>query len=437
MKHKFFSAFLVILIISGVFFIQKNFLNRKSAVQYQTAKAEKGTLITSISGSGSITSGNNTNITTKVSGVVNKVYVTNGDAVIKGQKIAEITLDDYAQERQTAAWVKYLEATEAVKDAQKAKVTADIQMWKDRQAVLDAQEEVVNKNLGRFNPDTGKLYTLNEQTIVDKTLDEADKAFSASESKYLDADADIANARAKVASTLRDYQENSATIIAFSSGVISDLTLAPSVVIAASSTTSNTSGATIVSASIIGKISNPDGQLTATVTLTEIDIISVKANQKVILTLDAYPDKTFTGKVLAVNTSGSVNSGVTSYPVTILLDSTSVEIYPNMAVSVEIITAIKNDVILIPSTAVQTTNNQATVGVMKNGKVTEVSVEIGSSNDSQTEIVSGISEGDEVVTSTNQINTNSATSPFSGLGGRTSGNSGNRMIIQEGPRGGF
>ncbi len=267
--------------------------SKKQKIQYQTAQAEKGTLINSISGSGSITSGNNTSINTKVSGVVNKVYITNGDKVTKGQKIAEITLDDYAQERQTAAWVNYLDATVAVKDAIKNKVTADIQMWKDREAVLTAQEDVKNN----------KGDTEGEKMIVDKTLDESRKAFTVSESKYLNSDADISYAYAKVTASLRDYQENSANIIAPSSGTISDLMLAPGVILSANSTTSNTSGATIVSSQTIGKISNPNGQLTATISLTEIDIISVKANQKVTLTLDAYPDKTFNRKILAVNTN--------------------------------------------------------------------------------------------------------------------------------------
>ncbi len=384
--------------------------SKKQKIQYQTAQAEKGTLINSISGSGSITSGNNTSINTKVSGVVKKVFVTNGDKIIKGQKIAEITLDDYAQERQTAAWVNYLDATVAVKDAIKNKVTADIQMWKDREAVLTAQED------GKNN----KGDTEGEKMIVDKTLDESRKAFTVSESKYLNSDADISYAYAKVTASLRDYQENSANIIAPSSGTISDLMLAPGVILSANSTTSNTSGATIVSSQTIGKISNPNGQLTATISLTEIDIISVKANQKVTLTLDAYPDKTFTGKILAVNTNGSVSSGVTSYPVTILFDPVSIDIYPNMSVNAQIITNFITDVILVPSTAISTDNNQSTVQRMKDGKIETVTVEVGGSNDSQTVIVSGINEGDEVVAATIESTTSeSTTSPFSGLGGRS------------------
>ena len=85
---------------------------QKPTIRYETATVEKGTLVTSITGSGTITSGNYTAVTTKTSGTVTHVYVTNGDTVVKGQKIADIALDDYAKERQSAAWVSYLAANE-------------------------------------------------------------------------------------------------------------------------------------------------------------------------------------------------------------------------------------------------------------------------------------------------------------------------------------
>jgi len=423
--------FLVAVVVVGILARQIIVGAKGDKVTYETSVAEKGTLVTSISGTGTITSGNYTNVTTKASGTVKKVYVINGDTVYKGQKIAEVTLDDYAQERQTAAWVAYLEAKENYLEAINDKSEADIAMWNAREEVVDAQDDVDDSNWD----------TAGEEMIVKKTLEQKRLAFSVAESKYLNANADITNASAKVAKALRDYQENSATIVAPADGVITDLALAEGIIVSASSTTSSTSGATIVSAQTVGKINSTSGQLIATVNLTEIDIVSVKANQKVNLTLDAYSDKSFTGKVLAVNTSGSVSSGVTSYPVTIILDPVSVDIYPNMVVSVSIITEIKTDVVLIPSTAIQTLDDQSMVQVMKDGKVATVSVEIGSANDSQAEVVSGINEGDEVVTSTitstdAEQNQDGTASPFSGIGRSTSRSSGRQMRI-EGPPGGF
>lgn len=413
--------------------------------EYITEKATKGSLISSISGSGSISSGNYNNVNTKVSGVVEKVYVANGEKVTKGQKIADIILDDYAKERQTDAWVAYLEATEAVKEAINNRAVTDIQMWKDRQAVLDAQKAVDDMEENDTNPATHAVYTDGERAIIYKTLDQSRLAFNVTESKYVNSNADIANAQAKVNAAMRNYQENTATITAPADGVLSDLMLAAGLLVNASSTTSNTSGATIVSSQTIAKIANPNASLMANVSLSEIDIVNVKAGQKVSLTIDAFPDLTFTGKVLAVNTSGGVSSGVTSYPVTILLDPVTADIYPNMGINVDIITEIKNDVIMIPTTAITMTDGRATVEIKKGNQYTTVPVQTGSSNDTYTEIISGIAEGDEVVTSVissgGAQRSDNTISPFSGLG-RSSpgGSSGNAvrgtMIIQGGPPGG-
>lgn len=395
-------------------------------VQYQTATAEVGNLITSLSASGTITSGNSASVSTKVSGTVSKAYVGSGDTVTKGQKIAEVALDDYAKERQTASWVAYLEASENLLAAKNNKALADIAMWEARQAVLDAQEAVDEMLDNDTNPKTNEAYTEGERAIITKTLEQSRLAFDVFEAQYNNADADIANASAQVAAALGDYQENASTIVAPASGVISDLALAEGLAVNADSQTSSTNGGTIISSQTIAKISS-QGQLQAQVSLSEMDVISVKSQQKATLTLDAYPDKTFTGKVLAVDTSGSSNQGVTTYPVTILLDTTSAEIYPNMAVAAQILLDVKTDVLLVPSSAIKSDTGTTYVEVMVDGVPERKEVEVGDANDSQTEIVSGLSAGDEVVTATIDPNEevdfgSSATfgggSPFGGAGGR-------------------
>ncbi|QQS38853.1 efflux RND transporter periplasmic adaptor subunit [Candidatus Woesebacteria bacterium] len=418
----------IMLIVLCVLLI-KHFVGaaNKESVTYETQIASTGNLISTISATGTITSGNYTNVTTKTSGVVSKVYVVNGDTVAKGQKIAEVNLDDYAKERQSTAWVAYLEAQENYLEVLNGKSLADIAMWNARQEVLDAQEALDDMTSDNTNPLTREVYTDNERMIITKTLDQKRLAFSVAESRYKNSDADIVSANAKIVTALKDYQENSATIIAPSDGVITDLALAEGIIVSASTSTSTTNGATIVEGQTAAKISNPKGQLIATVNLTEIDIVNVKANQKVNLTLDAYEDKSFTGKVLAVITSGSVSSGVTSYPVSVLIDPVSLEIYPNMAVNAEIITGISTGKIVVPLTAVQTTNGQGIVQVLEESGVKDVVVETGLENDTHIEILTGLAEGVKVIVATTSINETSdtnTTSPFSGIGRSGSSNTG-------------
>ena len=152
---------------------------------------------------------------------------------------------------------------------------------------------------------------------------------------------------------------------------------------------------------------------------------TVAIGDRATISLNAYPDKTFTGKVVSIDTVGAVTSGVTTYPTVIKFDTDTSTILPNMAVTANIITATKNDVLMVPTTSIQQNATDGTnyVQVMKNGIPTQVAVQTGLASDTDTEIVSGLSEGDTVVTAT--INTAAATtstttaSPFSALtGGR-------------------
>jgi multidrug efflux pump subunit AcrA (membrane-fusion protein) len=398
---------------------------------YQTAAVSKGSLVSTVSSSGTITSVNRTNIQTKDSGVVSAVYVNNGDTVTKGQKIALVTLDEYGLERQTTAWKNYLDAQTAVMTAQADQAQADIDMWNARNAIFKAQDAVDYKNNNTINPVTKLDYTDSEKAVIDKTPHLAQLQFNEAETRYNNSSAAIAAARSQVSAALRDYQQNSAIIVAPSAGVVSDLSLTPGMVVASTqnsnTNTNNSNSIEAVAAQTVGKIGDPKGSLLATVPVSEVDVIKVKPGQKATILFDAYPDLSFTGKVLAVDTDGTVTSGVTTYKVTIVLDPTDTEIYPNMAITANIITGVENDVLLVPSTAISSSGDQSTVEVMKNGTPSMVTVQTGSANDTYTVITTGLNEGDQVVTAkitkgSTSGSSSSTTSPFSGIGGRSSGN---------------
>lgn len=384
----------------------------QNAPQYQTETAQKGTLITSVSASGTVTAGAASTITTNASGVVQKVYVKNGDSVKAGQKIATLSLDQVALQRQTSSWASYLQAKNQLASAQ-AKINS-----------LQAAEFSANQ---KFMNDA-----------VSRGLSESDPTFIQEKATWLQAEADyknqsdqIAQSRIFVNSSWISYQEVSPDILSPITGTVSNFILAPGVTIAAQ--TANASGA--VSSQKVGTVLQPDGKIQATVSLSEIDVVKVSPNQKVTLTLDAFPDKTFTGKVLIIDTNGQVSSGVTTYPTTIAFDSSLPSIYPNMAVNAKIITNVKDNVILVPTSAVQTTNGQSAVRVLKNGNLTNVTATIGDSNDTQTEVTSGINEGDTVVTAvtaaSSTTKSTTSTSVFGGgLGGNRGFGGGNAVRIQ-------
>lgn len=389
--------------------------NNQSQIQYQTAQAEKGTLITSITGTGTISAGNGANITSSATGVVKEVNVQNGDYVHQGDPIATLALDQASLQKQTAAWANYLAAQNAL-NAAKSKMDS-------LQAALFEANQTFTKDAGTVNPTPD-----DPQYIIQRA-------------KWLQAEADytqqgnvIRQAEIALSSAWLSYAQTSAIITAPMSGTVASLTLSPGVSIAGSSSTSTSNSSSQTFGSIVLDQSLPQ----ATINLSEIDITKVNLGQKVNMKLDAFPNKTFTGRVSAINTTGTTSSGVTSYPVTIAFDTNVDKMYPNMAVSATIITNIKNDVLLVPSSAVQTTNGQSTVQVMRNGQPTDVDVEVGDSNDTQTQIISGLKEGDTVITGqttdrATSTNGQNASSPFggTGFGGRgIGGRAGGQFFIQ-------
>jgi membrane fusion protein, macrolide-specific efflux system len=419
---KFIRILIIIVLVGGLgFFTYRKITgSNKSQISYKTTTVEKGTLITSISATGTITSSNKTTITTGATGTIKKVYVKNGDTVTKGQKIADITLDDDGTYNQTIAWANYLSFLEKEKQAIADQTSADIQMWQDRQSLLDAETEYNKMIAGAWNDKTKAEYTYNEKAVVTKQFELAKERFTADETSYNNYTATIAKAKQQTSNAYDNYKKVSSTIYASAAGTISNLSIAQGVIISNSSTsitvstgTNSSENSSSVTSHTVGSITNPKGQYQATLSLTESDIVKIKSGQKVTLTLDAFEGTTFTGEVLSVDVSGSTNSGVTSYSVVVLLDDTDKEIYTNMAVTATIIIDSQSDVLLIPSTAIDTAaDGTSTVQLIKDGITSTVTVTLGSTNDSQTIVTQGLSEGDTIIASSiaNQAKSNNNTS---------------------------
>jgi HlyD family secretion protein len=156
-------------------------------------------------------------------------------------------------------------------------------------------------------------------------------------------------------------------------------------------------------------------QMIATVTLNEVDVAKVKETQKATLTFDAIDSLSLTGEVVEVSPLGTVSQGVVSYEVKVAFDSQDDRIKSGMSVSVSIVTEVKADVLAVPNAAVKVQGTQhyvqtidlptgikaGTDGLYISAQTpNRVTVEIGTANDTLTEITSGLKEGDQVITST-------------------------------------
>lgn len=159
----------------------------------------------------------------------------------------------------------------------------------------------------------------------------------------------------------------------------------------------------------------------AEISLNEIDVAQISLGQKATITFDALEDITMTGEVIEIDAIGTVTQGVVNYDVTIAFDLQDERIKPGMTVSVEIIANSKQSALIVPNAAIKTQGSSSYVEVLNDQGVPERrSVEIGISNDISTEIVSGLEEGEEVVTQT--ISGSSATT------GQSTSSQGNSLL---------
>lgn len=150
--------------------------------------------------------------------------------------------------------------------------------------------------------------------------------------------------------------------------------------------------------------------LTMTLSVDELDIASIEVGQSVSIVADAVEDTTYTGTVTKVSVAGTSSGSATTYPVTIRIDDTD-GLLPGMSVDATIELAAAQDVLAIPSAALNrgntvlvTADSPSAAGGTLVEATTEdgedyysVEVTTGVIGDSYIEIVSGLQEGDTVV----------------------------------------
>ena len=142
------------------------------------------------------------------------------------------------------------------------------------------------------------------------------------------------------------------------------------------------------------------------INVDELQISSISVGQKVQITADAVPDKTYVGTVTRVSMKGASNGDTTTYPVSIRIDDTD-GLRPGMNANAEIVVAKADNALVVPNAAVvrgsyvlvtkdsPSAANADTAMEAPEGFV-YVPVKTGVSDDDYTQIVSGIQEGDTI-----------------------------------------
>ena len=142
------------------------------------------------------------------------------------------------------------------------------------------------------------------------------------------------------------------------------------------------------------------------INVDELQISSLSVGQKVQLTADAVTDKTYTGEVTRVSMKGSASGGTTTYPISIRIDDTE-GLRPGMNANAEIVVAEAKNALVVPNAAVVrggyvlvTKKSPSAANAVEDMDAPDgyvyVKVESGVSDDSYTQIKSGLSEDDTI-----------------------------------------
>ena len=441
----------VVVAVVGVLVINKR--NSSTATtQYQTVKAEKGTLTATIGATGTVRSNQSAVLTWQNTGTVGVIKVKPGDQIKTGDILGSLRLAALAQSTletnlvTTQENLAELTSPEAIANAKLAITTAQKQ-------VIDAQTTQLNTQYWQNKAMQQNYYA--NYVIAKDTLDKAQTSYdSLHVGPYIN-NANEANAYQRLYNakkaydtafyyysvysqtpTQRQFNEAQANVdlanATLTNAQVYLAVLTGGEVPAGATGTAllqfeqaklavQTAQANLDANNLIapfnGTVTEVDGmvgdqvspataafriddlsQMKVDVQVSEVDINSVKVGQPVTLTFDAISGKTYNGKVVEVATAGDSVQGAVDFTVTVVLTDADKNVKPGMTAAVTITVKQVNNALLVPSRAVRLVNNQLVVYVLSNGLPQEVNVTLGASSDTMSEVVSSnLKVGDLII----------------------------------------
>jgi len=157
------------------------------------------------------------------------------------------------------------------------------------------------------------------------------------------------------------------------------------------------------------------------VAVNEIDSLEIEVGQEVIIILDAFPGREFSGRVREIHNYTQNVNGVVTLPVTVQLDRADKQFKPGFSALVEIIIGSAEGELLVPISAILDRKGQQMVVKVVDNKPVQTPVKAGFSDGVYTAIEEGLAEGEEIVINVyefaNAGSKNNGTQRAPGMGG--------------------
>ncbi len=333
---------------------------KKTEVKYESSKVSKQNISTSITATGTIEPVTEVEVGTQVSGIIDKIYVDYNSVVKKGQLIAELDKTNLLSELSSAK--SNMESAKSNMEYQKSNYNRYKELYSKGLVSADDYE-----NAKLSYKQASEEYAIQKES-VSKAQTNLGYAIITSP-----IDGIVLSKEVEEGQTVAAAMETPTLFI-----IAQDLT---------------------------------DMQVIADV--DEADIGGVKEGQRVTFTVDAFPDDLFEGKVTQVRQEATEESNVVTYEVVISAPNDDLKLKPGLTANVTIFTNERDGVLAVPSKALRFAPNENLlaegesitdcegkdkVWMREGSNFKAVPVKIGVTNGTYTEIISGLKEGDAVLT---------------------------------------
>ncbi|HEX9097634.1 MAG TPA: biotin/lipoyl-binding protein [Candidatus Dormibacteraeota bacterium] len=427
-----------------------------AAVPIRTATADRGTVTSVVSGTGSLLPAGRMNVSFKQTGILTEVDVKVGDKVTTGEVLARI--DSTTQQAALAQAQASLASAQAnlqstqspLTSAQVAQLQHQVsnaqQSYNDTVASVNATNQAdaatvasdqakVNSECG-VDPASAACSQDKAQLANDQSKQHMDAISGQSRinsaAQQITSSRDnlavqtqvkpnaLASGQAQVASAQAQVQAaqvalNQTTLTAPTSGVVISINGVPGESSAGGTAQAPGSLAPQPSSSGTGGASSgfmvidDTSSLVAVMPFAETDAARLAVNQTTAFTFDAIPNLTVSGHVLSISPSATVVSNVVDYYVSFVLNRTDPRLREGMTANASITVAEADNVVRVPNAAVRTTGGTTMVTVLSKGQQVPTEVITGIVGDTYTEIKAGLNEGDTVVLPTLRTTTGTGT----------------------------
>lgn len=447
-KNRTFWIVLVVLAVAAaIYYFTVGRSTAADGTTYQTETAARGTLTANVGATGTVRAGQSAVLTWQTGGRVETVNAVIGQEVAQDEVLASLLQTSLSQGiiLAQADLVSAQKNLDNVLKSSLALAQAEQTLVNAKQAVQDAEENLTKLDYRRA---TDNLIQQTQANIdlAKKNLALAEDAYKAVQNKpdgdsqkaqallnltkarqelttqtnnlnwytgkpsELDAEkyrAALAVAQAQLADAEREVER-------LKDGPTADDVAAAEARVAAAQATLNQAHVTAPFAGIVTSAEPQPGDvvtagrtafrvddlshLLVDLQISEVDINDIQIGQAVTLSFDAIQSKVYNGQVVKVSQAGDSTTGAVNFTVTVELTDADELVKPGMTAAVNITVKEINDALIVPNRAVRVVDGQRVVYILKDGVLTMVSIRLGASSDTVSEVVGGdLQEGDLVV----------------------------------------